>query len=178
VGSVVDLDEEPLVIRVWWAVTILATNWLLIFAILAWFAGVSIDSTSRAAISSAVLAVVGIVVAVRSLRSCLRVDESGMTIRNPWRTRSWAWHEIGEVGWDSPAMCRGTARALSVGALGDPHTVMAVGTAAGLARFRRFAALLGLDLEEHGVDNRILDEIASTHRWWADPRSRRETRTP
>jgi hypothetical protein len=160
-----------LVFRDWWTVVILAAVWLSIFGIAAVFAFDSVTSARLAAAAAVVLAFVGVVAAVRTLRSCLWVDEAAVTIRNTWSTRSWAWDEIGEIGWDAPSWSRGGLQAISVCALGDPYTHTASATASGHQQMRRYSALLDLDLAKHGVSNRMLDDITTRHRWWADPRS-------
>jgi hypothetical protein len=101
---------------------ILAAVWLSNFGIAA---GIALDSTASprvGAAAAAVPALAGVVAAVRTLRSCLCIDEGGVTIRNTWSTRSWAWDEIGEIGWNAPSWSRGGLMAISVCALGDPYT--------------------------------------------------------
>jgi hypothetical protein len=150
---------------------ILAAVWLSIFGTAAGVALGSMESVRLAAAAAVVLALVGVVAAVRTLRSCLWVDEAGVTIRNTWRTRSWAWDQIGEIGWDAPSWSRAGLMAISVCALGDPYSHTASATASGRKQMKRYAALLDLDLAKHGVSNRILDDITTRNRWWADPRS-------
>jgi hypothetical protein len=164
-----------MVLRVWWTVLCQTALWLWILGLLTSFAVESLSSPWASATSGAVLGLVTVVAGVRTLRSSLRVDERGITIRNTWRTRSWTWDKLGEVGWDAPGWSRGGLAAISVCALGDPYTHTASATATGGRLFERLAGQLGPHLDAHGVTNRILDEIAVRHRWWADPRSRELT---
>jgi hypothetical protein len=157
---------------VWWTVVTLAVLWLSVFGIVTKFAVESMAPAWLGAASGIVLGLVGVVAAVRTLGACMWVDESGVTVRNTWRTRSWTWDEIGEIGWDAPGWSRGGLGAISVCALGDPYTHTATATATAREQTIRFAALLDLDLAKHGVSNRILDDITTRARWWADPRSR------
>lgn len=175
-GTAGGVPTPKLVLRVWWTVVTLAALWLSIFGIFANFAVDSIASAWLGAASGIVLALAGVVAAVRTLRSCMWVDEAGVTVRNTWRTRSWTWNEIGEIGWDAPGWSRGGLRAISVCALGDPYTYTATATATGHEQISRYAALLALELAKHGISNRILDDITTRARWWADPRSREASR--
>jgi hypothetical protein len=152
--------------------------WLWVFGLLA-VTALTAGSALGAALGG-VLIVMGLVAAIRTWRSAMLVDESGVLIRNTWRTRSWSWHEIGEIGSDNPAWNRfaGPIQAISVCPLGDPYTYPASATATGLDRTARHAAKLEPFLARHGVTDRIVDEVASTIRWPLDPRSREGTANP
>ncbi|HEY6697442.1 MAG TPA: hypothetical protein VIZ67_04405 [Acidimicrobiales bacterium] len=168
-----DKNGRPrrLVIRVRLAVVPLAAIWAWNFGLLAAIA-YSFGSSTGIALGSQFVAA-GVVLVVRSLRSELLVDESGITIRNTWTTRSWAWDEIGEVGWDSPGWARyGAIYAISVCPLSDPYTYTASATAARLDDHRRQAACLAPFLGRHGVANAIGRETATVYNWSVDPRSR------
>lgn len=116
---------------------------------------------------------VGIVLVVRALRSSLVVDDSGMTIRNPWTTHRWSWEEIAEVGWDVPGWARfGGLFVISVCAFGDPYTHAASASATGLGDHKRQAAVLAPILELHGVVNALDRETATVYNWSMDRRSR------
>jgi Bacterial PH domain len=166
------------VLRVRSTTAILTGLWLWIFGLLA-FTALTAGSALGAAVGG-VLIVMGLVAAVRTWRSAMLVDESGVTIRNIWRTRSWSWHEIGEIGSDNPGWNRfaGPIHAISVCPLGDPYTYPASATATDPDRTARHAAMLEPFLAKHGVTDRIFDEVTSTIRWPLNPRSREATTKP
>lgn len=126
-----------------------------------------------------VLVVVAVLI-VRTLRWAMVVDGDGITIRNTWRTRSWTWAEIGEIGRDQAGVFILPGKVIAVCPLGDPYTYKANATAAAGARFEQIVDRLRPYLEAHGVDDRTGDEVESVWRWPYDPRSRpdHEPRAP
>src|SRR5690606_29071955 len=74
-----------------------------------------------------VLVVVAVLI-VRTLRWAMVVDGDGITIRNTWRTRSWTWAEIGEIGRDQAGVFILPGKVIAVCPLGDPYTYNANAT--------------------------------------------------
>jgi hypothetical protein len=164
---------SQVVVRMPYVVTLLAILRAFIFGAAAITA---LASRSVAGLPIGVAAsVIGVVAVLRTARSALIVDERGITVRNTWRTRSWPWTDIGELGWDSPAWYRfgGPLRAISICPLRDPYPYAAGATAADPKRTERNASALQPLLQARGVSNRITEEIPAVLRWVDDPRSRR-----
>ena len=116
-------------LRVPVVVVALTLMWLVVFGSAGVAAMASGTTIGRAV--GAVLLAVGLVVVIRSARSALLVNDAGVTVRNAWRTRSWCWSAIDEVGWDIPAWNREPLGAISVCVLGDPYAHTASATATG-----------------------------------------------
>lgn len=166
---------ERVVIRVLVSVVGLAVIWGVFVGLAAWIAYGS--GSFIGLVVGTGFVTVGIVLVVRTLRSCLVVDDSGMTIRNTWTTQRWSWEEVAEVGWDVPAWARyGGLFVISVCPFGDPYTYPASASASGLADHKRQAAVLAPILELHGVANALDRETAAVHNWWMDRRSRPEAK--
>jgi hypothetical protein len=162
--------SHRLVVRAWSGVAPLTLLWAWMFGLAAFtaFATASVAGTSVGALFLAV----GGVITCRAARSALIADDAGVTIRNAWTTKKWAWDELGQVGWDSPGWARyGGMVAISLCPLGDQHTYTASATAAGLDEHKRQAQALAPFLARHGVTNALDRETATVHEWWADPRS-------
>jgi hypothetical protein len=118
----------------------------------------------------------GLIATVRTWRAVLLADEHGITIRNTWTTKSWAWDEIGEVGWEPTALARGLMVAISVCPFGDPYTHLATATGTGLGQLRQVVVPLRPLLKHHGVSDAMDRETATVLQWSDDPRSRHGTR--
>lgn len=159
-------------------------GWLAI----AWLTQTPTGVALAVAVASPVAVVVGLTMVVvsawlayRSWQAELRVDTTGVTIRNGFKTRHWRWVEVGEFGWDQPAWnIRGAhVRCVSVCPVGDPYTYPASTTACGLSkrekqRFQGYAEVLSPWAAARGVPLRTLDEEPAVSRWHVDPRARRE----
>ena len=159
-------------------------GWLAI----AWLTQVPTGVALALAVATPVAVVVGLMVVVVSAwlayRSCqaeLRVDTTGVTIRNGFKTRHWRWVEIGELGWDQPAWnIRGAhVRCISVCPVGDPYTYPAFNN--GLRAVEAGdAAVSGIprNVVSLGRSPRVsasnVGRGASRSRWHVDPRARHE----
>ena len=155
---------------------------------IAWLTQAPTGVALAVAVANPVAVVVGLTMVVvsawlayRSWQAELRVDTSGVTIRNGFKTRHWRWVEVGEFGWDQPAWnIRGAhVRCVSVCPVGDPYTYPASTTACGLSkrekqRFQGYAEVLSPWAAARRVALRTLDEEPAVSRWHVDPRARRE----